>query len=136
MTAADTLTIAAGVTLTPAATLPLIVATPLLGAAFLVAAGRRMPRRAAEIVGAVFAAGTAALAFSVLLRGASAGGPGGRAVEWLGGWHPHGGVGVGIVLVGDRIGVGLAAVASLLVVAVLAYAWRYFDEPPDRKSVV
>ncbi len=134
MTAADTLTTAAGMTLTPAATLPLIVATPLLGAAFLVAAGRRMPRRAAETAGAVFAAGTAALAFSVLLRGASAGGPGGRAVEWLGGWHPHGGAGVGIVLVGDRIGVGLAAVTSLLVVAVLAYAWRYFDEPPHRQA--
>ncbi|MFH8405709.1 complex I subunit 5 family protein [Streptomyces sp. NPDC018019] len=121
-------------TLTPAATLPLIVAVPLLGAAFLVAAGRRLPRRAAETAGTGFAAGTALLALSVLLRGPSAGGPGGRAVEWLGGWHPKGGAGVGIVLVGDRIGVGLVAVASLLVVAVLAYSWRYFDEPPHRQA--
>ncbi|MEU7593830.1 complex I subunit 5 family protein [Streptomyces sp. NPDC039022] len=121
-------------TLTPAATLPLIVATPLLGAAFLVAAGRRMPRRAAETAGTVFAAATAVLALSVLLRGTPADAPGARAVEWLGGRHPHGGAGVGIVLVGDRIGVGLAAVTSLLVVAVLAYSWRYFDEPPHRQA--
>ncbi|WP_242441146.1 complex I subunit 5 family protein [Streptomyces sp. CB02923] len=93
-----------------------------------------MPRRAAETAGTVFAAGTAVLACSVLLRGTPAGEPGARAVEWLGGWHPHGGAGVGIVLVGDRIGVGLAAVTSLLVVAVLAYSWRYFDEPPHRQA--
>ncbi|MFK8845343.1 complex I subunit 5 family protein [Streptomyces sp. Ac-502] len=134
MTPAGTLVPAAATTLTPAATLPLIVATPLLGAAFLVAAGRRMPRRAAETAGTVFAAATAVLALSVLLRDTSGDVPGARAVEWLGGRHPHGGVGVGIVLVGDRIGVGLAAVTSLLVVAVLAYSWRYFDEPPHRQA--
>ncbi|WP_030017528.1 complex I subunit 5 family protein [Streptomyces monomycini] len=134
MTPAGTLAPAAATTLTPAATLPLIVATPLLGAAFLVAAGRRMPRRAAETAGTVFAAATAVLALSVLLRGTSGDVPGARAVEWLGGRHPHGGAGVGIVLVGDRIGVGLAAVTSLLVVAVLAYSWRYFDEPPHRQA--
>ncbi|MEV5597756.1 complex I subunit 5 family protein [Streptomyces sp. NPDC052496] len=93
-----------------------------------------MPRRAAETAGTVFAAGTAVLALSALLRGTPAGRPGGRAVEWLGGWRPHGGAGVGIVLVGDRAGVGLAAVTSLLVVAVLAYSWRYFDEPPHRQA--
>ncbi|MFD7664339.1 complex I subunit 5 family protein [Streptomyces sp. NPDC059788] len=134
MTAAGTLTASAAPVLTPAATLPLIVATPLLGAAVLVAAGRRMPRRAAEIVGTVFAAGAAVLAFSVLLRGSPQGEPGARAVEWLGGWHPQGGAGVGIALVGDRAGVGLTAVTSLLVVAVLAYSWRYFDEPPHRQA--
>lgn len=134
MTPAGPLVPTAAMTLTPAATLPLIVATPLLGAAFLVAAGRRMPRRAAETAGTVFAAATAVLALSVLLRGTAPDAPGARAVAWLGGWHPHGGAGVGIVLVGDRTGVGLAAVTSLLVVAVLAYSWRYFDEPPNRQA--
>ncbi len=51
-------------------------------------------------------------------------------MEWVGGWRPHDGASVGIVLVGDRVGLGLAALTSLLVVAVLAYSWRYFDEPP------
>ncbi|UNO38829.1 complex I subunit 5 family protein [Streptomyces sp. MST-110588] len=129
--------------MTAAGTLPLIVATPLLGAALLVAVGRRLPRVAAEALGCAFAAGTAALALSVLLRtppatghgtGGTGGAPGPPAVEWLGGWHPHGGAGVGIVLVGDRVGVGLAVLASLLVVAVLAYSWRYFDERPHRPA--
>lgn len=111
--------------------LPLIVAVPLFGAALLVGAGRRLPRSAAEVLGCVCAAGTAALALA-----ASAGTPSStaRPLEWLGGWRPHGGAGVGIVLVGDRIGLGLATLVSLLVVAALAYAWRYFDEPPRRHA--
>ncbi|GFE18543.1 hypothetical protein Sgleb_65900 [Streptomyces glebosus] len=111
--------------------LPLIVAVPLFGAALLVGAGRRLPRSAAEVLGCLFAAATAALALA-----ASAGTPSStaRPLEWLGGWRPHGGAGVGIVLVGDRIGLGLATLVSLLVVAALAYAWRYFDEPPRRHA--
>ncbi|GAO11802.1 putative Na(+)/H(+) antiporter subunit D [Streptomyces lydicamycinicus] len=111
--------------------LPLIVAVPLFGAALLVGAGRRLPRSAAEVLGCLFAAATAALALA-----ASAGTPSSsaRPLEWLGGWRPHDGAGVGIVLVGDRIGLGLATLVSLLVVAALAYAWRYFDEPPRRHA--
>ncbi|MGW8972985.1 complex I subunit 5 family protein [Streptomyces platensis] len=111
--------------------LPLIVAVPLFGAALLVGAGRRLPRSAAEVLGCLFAAATAALALA-----AAAGTPSStaRPLEWLGGWRPHGGAGVGIVLVGDRIGLGLTTLVSLLVVAALAYAWRYFDEPPRRHA--
>ncbi|MFF7230990.1 proton-conducting transporter membrane subunit [Streptomyces sioyaensis] len=117
--------------MTVAQSLPLIVATPLFGAAVLVGAGRRLPRYTAEVLGCLFAAGTAALALS-----ASAATPSStaRPVEWLGGWRPHGGASVGIVLVGDRIGLGLAALVSLLSLAALAYAWRYFDEPPRRHA--
>ncbi|WP_407554309.1 complex I subunit 5 family protein [Streptomyces sp. Pv4-95] len=111
--------------------LPLIVAIPLLGAALLVGAGRRLPRFAAEVTGCLFAGGTAATAL-IALSGAA--GPAGRSVEWLGGWRPHGGASVGIVLVGDHIGLGMAALISLLVVAALVYAWRYFDEPPVRHA--
>ncbi len=42
----------------------------------------------------------------------------------------QGGESVGIVLVGDGPGLGMAALASLLTVAALAYSWHYFDEPP------
>lgn len=104
--------------------LPLVVAVPLLGAAVLVALGRRLPRVASDVLGCAFAAVTAALALTLLGR------PGGRGpypVEWVGGWRP-----VGIVLVGDPLGTGLAALVSLLVVAVLVYSWRYFEEPPRR----
>ncbi|WP_328732949.1 complex I subunit 5 family protein [Streptomyces caniferus] len=117
--------------MTVAQTLPLIVAVPLFGAAVLVGAGRRLPRYAAEVLGCLFAAAAATLALyaSAAMPSSTA-----RPVEWLGGWRPHGGAGVGIVLVGDRIGLGLAALVSLLVPAALAYAWRYFDEPPRRHA--
>lgn len=117
--------------MTAAPLLPLVVATPLLGAALLVAAGRRLPRFAAEVMGFVFCAGAAAWAVALLVRLPSADS---RAVEWMGGWRPRDGVSVGIVLVGDRVGVGLAALTSVLVLAALAYSWRYFDEPPHRHA--
>ncbi|MEU6331203.1 complex I subunit 5 family protein [Streptomyces sp. NPDC047049] len=117
--------------MTAARSLPLIVAVLLFGAAVLVGAGRRLPRYAAEVLALSFAAGAAALALF-----AAAATPWSRAlpVEWVGGWQPHHGVSVGIVLVGDRIGLGLATLVSLLAVASLAYAWRYFDEPPHRHA--
>ncbi|MFE9370311.1 complex I subunit 5 family protein [Streptomyces sp. NPDC006711] len=108
--------------------LPLVVALPLLGAAALVAAGRRLPRLAAELTGCAVAAATAGLATALFLN-SSAG-----AVEWVGGWRPEGGEGVGIVLVGDGPGTGVAALVSVLVVSVLVYSWRYFDEPPQRHA--
>ncbi len=108
--------------------LPLVVAVPLLGAAMLVATGRRLPRLVSDIVGCAFAAATAALALLVLFR-AGHPGPGTYPVEWVGGWRR-----VGIVLVGDPLGAGLAALVSLLVVAVLVYSWRYFEEPPRRHT--
>ncbi|MET9529205.1 complex I subunit 5 family protein [Streptomyces sp. NPDC006649] len=108
--------------------LPLIVALPLTGAVVLVAAGRRLPRIAAEVVGAAFAAGTAALAVALLAGSAD------HAAEWVGGWTPKQGRSVGIVLAGDPLALGLATLTSFLVVAVLAYSWRYFDEPPLRHA--
>ncbi|MET9293156.1 complex I subunit 5 family protein [Streptomyces sp. NPDC003077] len=120
--------------MTAAQTLPLVVATPLLGAALLVALGRKLPRLGAEVISCAFAAGTAALALWTLVRIPAPGRPGATPVTWLGGWHPRDGAGVGIVLVGDRIGTGLAALVSLLVLAVLAYAWRYFAERPHRPA--
>ncbi|MEU4896811.1 complex I subunit 5 family protein [Streptomyces sp. NPDC044780] len=113
--------------------LPLVVAVPLLGAAVLVAAGRRLPRLVSDLLGCAFAAATAVAALLVLVRAGHAG-PGAYPVEWVGGWRPVGGSGVGIVLVGDPLGAGLAALVSLLVVAVLIYSWRYFEEPPRRHT--
>ncbi|WP_371649917.1 MULTISPECIES: complex I subunit 5 family protein [unclassified Streptomyces] len=108
--------------------LPLVVALPLLGAAVLVAAGRRLPRVAAESIGACTAAATAVLAVVLLVHSS----PG--AEEWVGGRRPEDGASVGIVLVGDGPGTGLAALVSVLVVAVLVYSWHYFDEPPRRHA--
>ena len=106
------------------ATLPLLVAVPLLGAALLVAGGRLVPRFVAEIVGCAVSAGTAALALVLLLNCSP------PFLEWVGGWTPVDGRSVGIVLTGDGPGLGMAALASLLTLAALAYSWHYFDEPP------
>ncbi|MFJ5531973.1 complex I subunit 5 family protein [Streptomyces sp. NPDC093261] len=104
--------------------LPLLVAVPLLAAGLLIACGRRLPRIAAESFGCAVAAGTAALAIGLCLDSSP------PLTEWVGAWTPHNGVSVGIVLVGNGPGLGLAALASLLVLAALAYSWRYFEEPP------
>ena len=104
--------------------LPLLVAVPLLGAALLVATGRRLPRFAAEATGCAVSAGTAALALVLLLNSSP------PLVEWVGGWRPVDGESVGIVLVGDGPALGMAVVVSLLTLSALAYSWRYFDEPP------
>ncbi|GGW95513.1 complex I subunit 5 family protein [Streptomyces chartreusis] len=108
--------------------LPLLVAVPLCGAALLVAGGRRVPRVLAESVGCAVSAGTAGLAITLLLNSSP------PMAEWAGGWTPVDGHGVGIVLVGDGPGLGMAALASVLTLAALAYSWRYFDEPPRRHA--
>ncbi|MEU8849190.1 complex I subunit 5 family protein [Streptomyces sp. NPDC048564] len=108
--------------------LPLLVAVPLLGAALLVAAGRRLPRVVADSVACAVSAGTAGLAIALSLNSSP------PMVEWVGGWTPVEGRSVGIVLVGDGAGLGMAALASLLTLAALAYSWRYFEEPPRRHA--
>ncbi|MFB6934837.1 complex I subunit 5 family protein [Streptomyces chartreusis] len=108
--------------------LPLLVAVPLCGAALLVAGGRRMPRVLADSVGCAVSAGTAGLAITLLLNSSP------PMAEWAGGWTPIDGHSVGIVLVGDGPGLGMAALASVLTLAALAYSWRYFDEPPRRHA--
>ncbi|MCT9144498.1 complex I subunit 5 family protein, partial [Streptomyces violarus] len=55
-------------------------------------------------------------------------------VEWAGGRVPVHGESVGIVLVGDGPGLGMAALASTLTLAALVYSWHYFDEPPRGHS--
>ncbi|MFD5791964.1 complex I subunit 5 family protein [Streptomyces diastatochromogenes] len=104
--------------------LPLLVAVPLLGAALLVAIGRRLPRAVAETTGCAVSGSTAALAVVLLLDSSP------PLVEWVGGWWPVDGESVGIVLVGDGPALGMAGLVSLLTLSALAYSWRYFEEPP------
>ncbi|WP_030344601.1 complex I subunit 5 family protein [Streptomyces sp. NRRL S-1022] len=108
--------------------IPLLVAIPLFGAALLAATGRRLPRVAAEVVGFAVSGTTAALALVLLLNSAP------PMVEWAGGWLPVDGESVGILVVGDGPALGMAALASLLTLAALAYSWRYFDEPPRERT--
>ncbi len=105
--------------------LPLAVAIPLLGSVVLVLLGGRLPRVATDFLVTFWAAAQVADLVWLWTRTGD-----GRAVSWLGGWRLQHGEGVGIVLVNDRIGIGLALLTAVLVLAVVAYSWRYFDEPP------
>ncbi|MFE4358537.1 complex I subunit 5 family protein [Kitasatospora sp. NPDC056800] len=106
--------------MTEAALLPLAVAVPLLGAALLAVAGRRLPRTGCDIL-ATTCAGAEAACLALLWARTD-----GRLVTAdLGGWPAR----LGIVLAADPIGAGLALLVAVLVLAVVVYAWRYFDEP-------
>ncbi|MCQ4084107.1 complex I subunit 5 family protein [Streptomyces sp. RB6PN25] len=109
--------------------LPLAVAVPLLGAVALVIGGRWLPRVATDALATVWAAMDVAD-----LAWLWAGTGDGHSVSWLGGWYPRRGESVGIVLAGDRIGIGLALLTATLVLAVIVYSWRYFEEPPAQHA--
>ncbi|MBT2408078.1 MULTISPECIES: complex I subunit 5 family protein [unclassified Streptomyces] len=108
------------------ALLPLAVAIPLIGAALLAVAGRWLPRLGCDLLATATA--LADLACLVCLWPQTAG----RATARPGGWPAE----IGIVLAADPVGAGLALLASALVIAVLVYSWRYFDEPSGERSGV
>ncbi|HLI25026.1 MAG TPA: proton-conducting transporter membrane subunit, partial [Acidimicrobiales bacterium] len=101
---------------------PAAIATSILGAAFLLATGRRLARVTVDVVATALAAVVTALSATVLVSSAA-----GRVVTWLGGWTPVHGVSVGIVLVSDPVGAGMAMVAAALTTLTLLYSWRYFE---------
>ncbi|MFJ8159970.1 complex I subunit 5 family protein [Streptomyces sp. NPDC096136] len=106
--------------------LPLAVAVPLLGSALLALGGRRLPRLGCDLL----AACVAALEVVVLARLWAESGS--IATADLGGWPAQ----VGIVLAADPIGAGLALLVAVLVLAVILYSWRYFDEPTGGRAGV
>ncbi len=103
---------------------PLTVAAPLIAAAVLATAGRVMPRWLVNGI-ALLAAGAVTVDTAVLV---AVTGGGRRVVSWPGGWLPRNGFSVGIALVADRLGAGLALLVAASTVAVLVYAGRYFPD--------
>ena len=102
---------------------PLAVAVPLLAAAILTAVGRLLPPRIVDALAAAVAAATAVVTGVLLVHAW-----GGSTVYWFGGWHPRGGLAIGIAFVVDPIGAGLACFAALVVTGALVFSWHYFDE--------
>ncbi|MYT21716.1 NADH-quinone oxidoreductase subunit D, partial [Streptomyces sp. SID7760] len=108
------------------ALLPLAVAIPLIGAVLLAVAGRWLPRLGCDLLATATAAADLACLAALWPHTAD------RAAVRIGG-HP---ADIGIVLLADPLGTGLALLASTLVLAVIVYSWRYFDEPAgDRAGV-
>jgi multicomponent Na+:H+ antiporter subunit D len=101
--------------------LPVLV--PFLAGPLLVAVGYFAPRWFSDSVGAISAIAVTALC--ALLAAHAAAHPFPYAV---GGWSPKQGLTLGISLSIDTLGGGLAAFASLLVLAALTYSLRYFEE--------
>src|SRR5437764_934659 len=101
---------------------PLAIAVPLLGAGLLTAIATRVNRPIAEVV--ALAATVAVTTFCAILLARTASG---TVVYWFGGWHPRGGIAVGVSFAIDAMGAGLATLVSLLMIAALVLMWRYRD---------
>jgi multicomponent Na+:H+ antiporter subunit D len=105
--------------------LPLMVVVPITTAAVIVAISRAVPRQVVDALSAATAVAVGALGIVVL---GSMSGSGDRTIDWLGGWHPGDGRPlVGLVLIGDRVGVGLAVLAAAVMACALPFGWQYFD---------
>jgi len=101
---------------------PLTVAVPLLAATILVAATSVLRRPAVDVV-----AGLVALAVTVMCAVLVVGSASSPTITWLGGWRPEGGVALGISMVVDPLGAGLATLAGALTTASFVFGVRYFD---------
>lgn len=110
-------------TATLAATmLPLLVIGLILVACVLLSLGRVLPRRSTDVISIGAALVAVVLEGSLLVTASQ-----GRLVYWMGAWPFRGGRGVGIALVGDEVSVGIALLASVLMLAALVFSWRYFE---------
>jgi multicomponent Na+:H+ antiporter subunit D len=103
--------------------LPLTVAVPVIGAAVLAAVGRWLPR---VLIDAVTLA--LVVAHGIYLAALTWHAHSGPVDNWVGGWTPHAGHSVGIVLTGDQFGAGTALLVCAATAAALVYSWRYFQE--------
>lgn len=101
---------------------PTAIAVAILGAPVLLVLGKVAPRIVVDLVAIAVAATTVAL-LSVVFVAASSG----RVVDWAAGWAPHKGQTVGIVLVVDPVGAGIALSAACLMVLALVYSTRYIE---------
>ena len=106
--------------MTELSALPVVV--PLLAAPLLIVSGAFAPRWFEDGLAGLSA--LAVVTLCVLLAVHAGHEP---FAYWLGGWRPRYGVAIGISLSIDPLGAGMAAFAALLVLAALAYSWRYFD---------
>jgi multicomponent Na+:H+ antiporter subunit D len=100
--------------------LPVVV--PFLAAPLLLATGSFAPRWGED--GLAVTSALSVLTLCVLLAVHAASQP---FAYWVGGFRPVHGVAIGISLSIDPLGAGMAAFSALLVLAALAYSWRYFD---------
>jgi multicomponent Na+:H+ antiporter subunit D len=100
--------------------LPLPVVIPLIAAALCTAGDHVLPRRLADTIGVVGAAGAFAFSLVILLASEKR-----TQLMWFGGWKPRGHAAIGIAFVADPLGAGLATLATGLVLASVLYSWSF-----------
>jgi multicomponent Na+:H+ antiporter subunit D len=98
------------------------IAVPLVVAAFLVATGTIAPRWLQDGLGVATAIAVGVMCGLLAFHASHQ-----PFAYWVGGWTPRHGVAIGISLSVDPVGGGMAAFASLMVIAALTYSVRYFD---------
>jgi multicomponent Na+:H+ antiporter subunit D len=98
------------------------IAVPFVVAALLVATGAAAPRWLLDGLAGITAVAVAVMCVLLAIHASRQ-----PFAYWVGGWTPRHGVAIGISLSVDPVGGGMAAFASLLVIASLAYSLRYFD---------
>ncbi|MCU7726270.1 complex I subunit 5 family protein [Actinoplanes sp. KI2] len=106
--------------------LPAVIALPLLAGAVLLAIGRRLPRALADSAALLTAVAVAVLTGLIAVSAGQ-----GREVTWVGNWRR-----VGIVLVADPLGAGLACLAALLTCCALLYSRRYLEDAETHYHVL
>ncbi|MEV0842417.1 complex I subunit 5 family protein [Actinocatenispora sera] len=113
------------------ALVPLSFVLPVLVGCVVLAFRRWLPRIVTDLI-CVATAATVAACTGLLAAAAG----GGRIVEWMGGFTPHRGYSVGIVLVVDPLGAGVACLAAVLTGCALLYGWRYLSDAGEHYHVL
>lgn len=113
------------------ALVPLSFVLPVLVGCVVLAFRRWLPRMVTDLL-CVATAATVAGCTGLLAHAAG----GGRIVEWMGGFTPHHGYSVGIVLVVDPLGAGAACLAAVLTGCALLYGWRYLSDAGEHYHVL
>lgn len=102
--------------------LAVLVIGLILVACVLLSVGRVLPRRSTDVLSIGAALVAVVFEASMLVTASHR-----RLVYWMGAWPFRDGRGVGIALVGDEVSVGIALLASSLMLAALLFSWRYFE---------
>lgn len=100
----------------------LLVAIPMIVAAFLGALRRFTPRWLADLLAVLAAADNLVLACLWTVHALHR-----TQVYWFGGWYPRGSMALGIGFVMGGFGCGLAALAALLTLLALIFSWNYME---------